>query len=116
MFPFQLGGFPSWSEGLGRGIENHENVDFCGMWPRVSQQADKGQILPWSQVLMFSPCEIGKKNEIYICCHVRYDPATQKCTMARIKIKDFQINNDVAEEVFATGHYSNIIMAVRNAL
>ena len=74
MFSFQLGGFPSWSEGLGRGIENHENVDFCGMWPRVSQQADKGQILPWSQVLMFSPCKIGKikKSYLYLLpCKVR---------------------------------------------
>ena len=72
MFSFQLGGFPSWSEGLGRGIENHENCDFCGMWQRVSQKADQGQILPWSQVLMFSPCEIGKKNQIYIIlCKVR---------------------------------------------
>ena len=67
MFSSQLGGFPSWSEGLGRGIENHENCDFCGMWQRVSQKADQGQILPWSQVLMFSPCKIGKvKKIIYI--------------------------------------------------
>ena len=66
MFSFQLGGFPSWSEGLGRGIENHENFDFCGMWQRVSQKADQGQILPWSQVLMFSPCEIGKQKIRFI--------------------------------------------------
>ena len=66
MFSSQLGGFPSWSEGLGRGIENHENVDFCGMWKRVSQQADKGQILPWSQVLML------KKSYLYLLpCKVR---------------------------------------------
>ena len=33
----------------------------------------------------------------------RYDLATGECTMAKLYIKDFQVGEDVAKRVFATG-------------